>query len=118
MMWGIITVEPDLLPLPLLHWLAGSTFPSWPGAQESADRIWKAIPRLVAPLQERLRRLPLCLEDHASVIAPHRIDVALNELQDKEGDKYRHMLDSVDPFWLERIYAVLARQHLPDEALP
>jgi hypothetical protein len=58
MLWGIITVEPDLIPLPILHWLAGSTFVN-PGEQKTADRIWREIAVLVAPLQERIGRLPV-----------------------------------------------------------
>jgi hypothetical protein len=114
-LWGIITVEPELLPMPLLHWLAGSTFPSWPGAQRSVDRIWREVPAIVVPLQERLKRLPLCLLDHASIIAPLRIDAALDDIQEQEGNRYWRTLDTLDPYWLERIYAVLAKHSLPDD---
>jgi hypothetical protein len=40
-LWGIITVEPDFMPLPILHWLAGSTFVNSHGEQSLADRIWR-----------------------------------------------------------------------------
>jgi hypothetical protein len=66
-LWGIITVEPDLMPLPVLHWLAGSTFVNNPGEQKIADRIWREIPVMVAPLQERIVAFP-----HASTAQRRR----------------------------------------------
>jgi hypothetical protein len=44
LLWGIITVEPDLMPLPVLHWLAGSTYVNSPLQQKTAHRIWREIP--------------------------------------------------------------------------
>jgi hypothetical protein len=40
LLWGIIAIEPDLMPLPLLHWLAGSTFVGSAQQQKIAERIW------------------------------------------------------------------------------
>ncbi len=91
-------------PFPILHWLAGSTFANGPQEQETADRIWGEIPVLVAPLQERIRRLPACLTAVEQTVSPARIDWALDELQRDLGDRWWRDLDGRDPFWLERVY--------------
>lgn len=98
--WGIAVVEPDWLPLPLLHWLVGSSL-SPSGIR--ADRIWDEVPRLVLPLQERLTRLSTCLDRHDTCLAGHRMDVVL-DFQEREGDDYWSSLDHHDPQWLERVY--------------
>jgi hypothetical protein len=103
-LWGIITIEPDLMPLPILHWLAGSTFANGPQEQETADRIWREIPVLAAPLQERIRRLPACLAAVEHAVSPARIEWALDELQGDLGDRWWRDLDGRDPFWLERVH--------------
>jgi hypothetical protein len=41
LLWGIIAIEPDLMPLPILHSLAGSTFATGPNEQKLSDRIWR-----------------------------------------------------------------------------
>jgi hypothetical protein len=105
LLWGIITVEPDLMPLPLLHWLAGSTFVSSVEQQRIRSRIWQEVPVLVAPLQERIRRLPACLNGVEEIIAPSRIEWALDDLQDDHGARWWRDLDCRDPFWLETVYA-------------
>jgi hypothetical protein len=105
LLWGIIVVEPNYLPLPTLHWLAGSTFPFGDGRAESADRIWREVPALVAPIQERVKRLPNCLKGIAEIVAPARVDWAICEIQEREGSLWWAALDSYDPLWLEQVYA-------------
>jgi hypothetical protein len=114
LLWGIIVVEPEILPLPLLHWLAGSSFITAPPAcmKATADRIWKEVPPFVVSLQERIRRLSTCLGDQLEAISAHRIDVALDEIQDGEGSRLWRALDGLDPFWLERVYAKIATKRL------
>ena len=105
LLWGIIAIEPDFMPLPLLHWLAGSTFVGSAPQQKIADRIWHEIPVLVAPLQDRIRRLPGCLSGAEEIITPSRIEWALDDLQDDHGARWWRELDYRDPLWLERVYA-------------
>jgi hypothetical protein len=102
-LWGIVIMEPSVLPLPVLHWLAGSTF-SAQGNERDGDRIWREAPIGIGSLQEKLRRLPLCLADRGSVIRPYHMNVLLGEIQQDAGDRYWRALDNADPHWLERIY--------------
>jgi hypothetical protein len=102
-LWGIIIVEPDRLPLPLLHWLAGSTFEFPADLREWQERIWREIPAFVVPLQERLIRAASCIADETEMIASSRIDVVIDEQFDLGGQVWGE-LDSNDPAWLERCY--------------
>jgi hypothetical protein len=104
-LWGIIVIEPDVLPLPLLHWLAGSTFPAAANDENLALRIWREVPIAISSIQESIRRLPECLTESGCVVAPCRIDALLEQLQHDFGTSYWHLLDALDPYWLERIYA-------------
>ncbi|WP_156938570.1 hypothetical protein [Mesorhizobium sp. LNHC252B00] len=112
LLWGIVAVEPDVLPLPVLHWLAGSSFAEHPGFRHSAERIWRDVPVLVASLQERIRRLPSCLEGHLETLSRSRIERYLEDVQMACGDRCWRELDYIDPFWLENIYSEFSR-HLP-----
>ena len=69
-----------------------------------ANRIWQEVPRVVMPLQERLLRLPRCLDDHTDALNPYRLDMVLQQMQMQEGDTYWSLLDQHDPLWLERVY--------------
>ena len=60
--------------------IAGSTYVNSPLQQKTAHRIWREIPILVAPIQERIRRLPACLNGVEETVAPARIAWALDEL--------------------------------------
>ena len=111
--WGIVAVEPDRLPLPLLHWLAGSSLSPVPAGQP--DRVWDEVPRLVVPLQERLRRLSACLDGGGGALAGHRLDAALKDIQEREGERYWSALDRQDPLWLERVYEDLALERWKEE---
>jgi hypothetical protein len=112
LLWGIITIEPDVLPLPILHWLAGSSFAELPGLGRIPDKIWRDVPVFVAPLQERIRRLPYCLDSHEELLSRSRIARCLEDLQLQCGDRWWRELDAVDPSWLESVYDEL-RRHLP-----
>ncbi len=105
LLWGIIAIEPDVMPLPILHWLAGSTFATNSNEQRLSERIWQEIPALAAPLQERIQRLPACLDGREDALSPARIEWALDELQRRHGDRWWRILDHRDAFWLERVYA-------------
>lgn len=105
LLWGITVIETDLLPLPVLHWLAGSALAFHPELQSSAIRLWREIPPLICPLQERLRRLPRCIDGIEEALSPARLDFALDSLQDECGSIWWRELDNRDPLWLERVYA-------------
>jgi hypothetical protein len=105
LLWGIVIIEPDFLPLPLLHWLAGSTFSVDIDKQEIPTRIWRDVPIFVTSLQERVRRLPNCLGSIEEILTPARIDWVLDQLQDKIGTEWWRRLEYRDPFWLENVYA-------------
>lgn len=107
--WGIAVVEPDRLPLPLLHWLAGSSLSPQPTAL--SDRAWEEVPRLVVPLQERLLRLSACLDGCGAALSDHRLDSALRDIQERDGGRYWSLLDRQDPLWLERVYEEILLQH-------
>jgi hypothetical protein len=104
LLWGIVVIEPDMLPLPVLHWLAGSALAFRAELQDSAARLWREIPGLISPLQERLRRLPRCIAGVEHVISTGRLDSALDILQDGCGFRWWRELDGHDPSWLERVY--------------
>jgi len=96
-------VEPDRLPLPLLHWLAGSSLP--PPSAGRPDRVWDEVPRFVVPLRERLRRLSGCMDESGEFLSGPRLDRTLAEIQQQQGESYWSVLDYQDPLWLERVYA-------------
>lgn len=108
LLWGIIVVEPELLPLPVLHWLAGSSFIDRSDRARHAERVWRDVPVFVAPLQERVRRLPSCLEADLETLSRSRIERCLEDLQSSYGDCWWRELDFVDPCWLETIYDELS----------
>lgn len=112
LLWGIVAVEPGVLPLPLLHWLAGSSFAERPDLARSAERIWREVPVLVAPLQERIRRLPSCLDAHLETLSRSRVARCLKDVQLDCGDRWWRELDAIDPCWLEAVYHELCR-YLP-----
>ena len=105
LLWGIVVVEPDVMPLPTLHWLTGSTFSLRLGAQADSDRIWREVPTFVAPLQERIKRLPACLKGIEEIVTSARIGWVLDQLQDSIGIRLWHDLDCHDSSWLEQVYA-------------
>ena len=56
--WGIAVIEPDRLPLLLLHHLAAHQLAALREVQiQEQDEIWREIPRLVVPVQERIQQL-------------------------------------------------------------
>jgi hypothetical protein len=111
-LWGIIAVERDFLPLPILHWLAGSMFAQRPSLARDAERIWRDVPLLVAPLQERIRRLPSCLDPHLETLSRSRVERYLEDVQLACGDRWWRELDAAEPCWVETVYDKL-RRHLP-----
>ena len=104
LLWGIVVIEPDMMPLPTLHWLAGSTFSLRLAEQATLDRIWREVPTFVAPLQERIVRLPACIRGIEKIVSSARIEWILDEFQDSIGTRWWHDLDCHDSLWLEQAY--------------
>jgi hypothetical protein len=112
LLWGIITIEPDRLPLPLLHWLAGSSLPPIPGLQYSLDRIWQEIPQMVVSAQERLQRAAACLDNIGEAVSRSRLDHISEILQVGDGARIWATLDGIDPLWLERVFETTGLQRM------
>ncbi len=56
--WGILAIEPERLPLLVVHWRAGLHLETLAGVSpETRDAIWNEVPHLVTPLQDRVSRL-------------------------------------------------------------
>jgi hypothetical protein len=108
--WGILAIEPDRLPLLSLHWLAGRQVPHLYNVDEhTQDLIWREIPHLVTPLQDRVSRLSEALDAGAAIVSRHRIERALKH-QRVAGDYYWMALEEAEPTWLEERYDRLHRQ--------
>lgn len=108
--WGILAIEPDRLPLLSLHWLAGRQVPHLYNVDEQTqDLIWREIPHLVTPLQDRVSRLSGALVGGAEVVSSHRIERAM-EHQRVAGDYYWMALEEEAPTWLEDRYDGLHRE--------
>ena len=107
--WGIVAIEPERLPLPLLHWLAGSRIDT-AGTVDTRRRedIWRAVPQVIVPLQTRLRRLVRLLDEDGELIAAHRVDRFINDFQRISGDYYWTAMDESYPGWLEERYEDLS----------
>ena len=115
--WGILAIEPDRLPLLSLHWLAGRHVPHLYNVDDQTqDAMWREIPHLVAPLQERLSRLSGALRGGVEVVSNHRIERAM-EHQRVAGDYYWMALEEEDPTWLEDRYDGLHRELDLDNAV-
>jgi hypothetical protein len=132
--WGILAIEPDRLPLLSLHWLAGRQVPHLDNVDEQTqDMIWREVPHLVTPLQDRVSRLSGALDGGAEIVSSHRIERAM-EHQRVTGDYYWMALEEHEPTWLEDRYDGLHREldldggvhcggagtpsHRPDSPLP
>ena len=108
LLWGIVLVEPDRLPFPLVHWLLGSSLATLTDLTYGANRGWAEIPHLISPLQDRLRRFSRCLDDQTEMVALRRRERALEDLQLADGDCCWAALDALDPAWLDDAYERVA----------
>ena len=78
--------------------------------------ILEEVPRLIVPLQHRLRRIADILGGDEALIGTHRLDWAVNHLQRVNGDHYWNCLDELDSIWLEERFDSLAEELELDEA--
>jgi hypothetical protein len=103
--WGILVIEPERMPLLLLHWLSGRSTPNLPSlTRDCADEIWSEVPAFIVPLQQRIRRLATVLDGGEALVSALRIERMTNVFQRVCGDAYWCMLDASDPSWLEDIF--------------
>lgn len=107
--WGILIIEPDRLPLTLLHFLAGRKIPHLRNVPaDLQEEIWKEVPRLIVPLQDRLRRVAKLLEDDECFVGEYRAKWVIDTLQRVIGDYYLDALDEANPQWLEQRFDEVA----------
>jgi hypothetical protein len=103
--WGILVIEPERMPLLLLHWLSGRFISDLPESTRScSDEIWSEVPAFIAPLQQRVRRLATLLDGGEALLSPFRIERMTGVFQRRCGDEYWCMLDTVAPNWLEDVF--------------
>jgi hypothetical protein len=103
--WGIITVEPDRLPLLIVHELSGQRVPDLDCETVLAeDQIWQEVPQILVPLQKRIRRLAALLDGDEALISEPRMERVLELYQLQHGDAYWDALDRTDPGWLESAF--------------
>jgi hypothetical protein len=101
LLWGIVLVDPDRLPLPVLHWIVGSSLAMPEHLRRSALTLWREVPRFVTPLQDRVRRLSECLSAPGTeIVSRSAIGFMLNA-QAVIGEALWQLLDMHDPDWLD-----------------
>lgn len=107
--WGIHCIEPDRLPLLLLHELAHYNIT---GLQletpKVQDEICRVIPTVVTPIQSCIRQISGFLDEKSELLGPFQVDRVLNVIQREYGDEYWMILDEMfDTNWLEENYEKL-----------
>ena len=111
LLWGILVVEPDRLPFLTIYYLANRVVENLKFVSlEMRGEILEEIPRLIVPLQHRLRRIAEILDGEEALIGMHRLDWAIDHLQRISGDHYWNCLDELDAVWLEDRFDVLAEE--------
>ena len=104
-------VEPDRLPLPLVHYLSGHRVDSLMNVDvRLQDEIWSEVPRLIVPLQDRVHQLSQAISGKGKVVSDLRVERALNGFQRVAGDYYWNAMDRLDPMWLENRFELLNRE--------
>jgi len=108
--WGILVIEPDRLPLLLLHYLAGRSINNLRYVSLSVqDEVWEEMTALIVPLQSRINRAARVIQTGEPLLTEGRIDRALDYLQREVGDYYWNALDDLDGHWLEGRFQSVAR---------
>ena len=103
--WGILVIEPERLPLPVVYRFAMDRLASDDrGNAHVREAMVREVPQLVVPLQTRLRRLVRLLDEDTELVSAHRLDRVLNEYQRILGDHYWSTMDERAPGWLEERY--------------
>ena len=76
---------------------------------QTQEEIWREVPRLIVPVQERIQQLSKATNGAGEIISSARIDRALQRLQREVGDAYWTAMDIQNPQWLEERYETLNR---------
>ena len=107
--WGILTIEPDRLPLLLIHRLSNLDIKGLARLNEkNQDKIWTIIPKLIVPVQDRINQLSKSFLNNGGLISLHQIDIALKKIQREWGDEFWIALDEMsEPNWLEERFEIL-----------
>jgi len=107
--WGILAIEPDWLPLIVLHYLSGRAVNNLRYVSLSVqDELWEEVPYLISPLQTRVNRAAYLLGADEPMLTEGRMHRALDYLQREVGDHYWNALDELDPLWLEDRFGAIA----------
>ena len=109
--WGIIVIEPDRLPLLLIHALSGHQVPGLANISlAEQDEIWSEVPKLITSLQDRVRQLSQAIEGKRKVLSDVRVERCLYFAQRLAGDYYWNAMDRTEPTWLEARFERLNRE--------
>lgn len=107
--WGIIIIEPDRLPLLMVHGLSGRLVPRLRCVNPTVqDEIWTEVPALLPSLQRKVKEMSRHLDAGHRAMMRFRQEWALDVVQRVVGDQYWMALDSDEPQWLERRYEELS----------
>jgi hypothetical protein len=106
--WGIVTVEPNRLPLPLIHGFAGThSFGQNTCPAEIRHQLREEIPQIITPLQKRLLRLASLMGTDEPLLSERRMDRVLELYQLQFGNACWTAMDEADPQWVEERYDAL-----------
>jgi hypothetical protein len=73
--WGIIVVEPERLPLLLIHYLSGHRVEGLSNVTTAEqDEIWTETPKLITPLQDQVRQFSSAIDGKRKVLSHVRIE--------------------------------------------
>jgi hypothetical protein len=109
--WGIIVVEPERLPLLLIHHLCGHRVEGLSSVTAGEqDEIWYELPKLITSLQDRVRQLASAIDGKRKVLSDVRIERALYAFQRLAGDYYWNAMDRLDSLWLEQRFERLNKE--------
>ena len=109
--WGIVTIEPERIPLPLLHYLAHSDIGGLP--EEDIAEMRKVLKEATTSLQSIVHGLSGLLKGTHPLRNSGWADRVLNVMQIKWGDLFWAQLDKrTDGTWLEDRYDALDRELL------
>jgi hypothetical protein len=108
--WGILSIEPGLIPLLVLHSFACQGGAGIGVADKAIEEIRQEVPRLIVSLQVRTRQLARALEGDANIVMSSRVDRALAFLQKEIGDRYDREIERFKPGWLQARFEILSRE--------
>jgi hypothetical protein len=108
--WGILSIEPGLIPLLALHSFACQDGAGMGVAEKAIEEIRQEVPRLIVSLQVRIRQLAGALEGDANIVMSSRVDRALVFLQKEIGGRCDREIERFKPGWLQARFEILSRK--------